>query len=160
MGKIKSRNIFSGYANLGQISLALLALQLYNDKSGQQGKSLDVEAIHHQISRETFPGIETDLESHFVNHFDHLTDYAAAYYGYLWSKVFACDVFQQIDENDGLLDADWGRKYASTILCPGGSKDPNEFLEEFLGREPSIEPFLNTIGIGTKMEDGEEEEEE
>jgi len=34
-----------------------------------------------------------------------------------------------------------------SIYAPGGSRDANELIEEFLGRKRSIQPFLKSIGI-------------
>jgi thimet oligopeptidase len=87
-----------------------------------------------------------DPEDRFYTNFGHLTEYAAKYYGYLWSKVFAKDLFAYIKEH-GLLNPDVGQKYISAVLGKGGSKDPNELLKDFLGRDPSQEAFLKDIGL-------------
>lgn len=77
--------------------------------------------------------------------------YDAGYYGYLWSKVFAQDMFTQFQKN-GLFDSQTGKKYLQTILEPGGSKDPNDLIREFLGREPNQAAFLETLGISQGAE--------
>lgn len=40
-----------------------------------------------------------------------------------------------------------GRRYRHTVLEKGGSRDEMESLKEFLGREPSTEPFYKELGI-------------
>ena len=39
-------------------------------------------------------------------------------------------------------------KLRKEIYEPGDSRDVNVSIENFLGRERSIDPFLKTIGIG------------
>jgi len=34
-----------------------------------------------------------------------------------------------------------GRRYRRVVLEKGGSKDPTDILEDFLGRKPSMESF-------------------
>ena len=40
-----------------------------------------------------------------------------------------------------------GRHYRRTILEAGGTQDGADLLRAFLGREPSMEPFLREIGL-------------
>ena len=76
--------------------------------------------------------------------FGHLTEYASCYYGYLWSRIFAQDVFSHI-EKGGLLNPKMGRRYVHHILRPGGNRDPNMMLNNFLGRDPSQDAFMKSI---------------
>ena len=87
-----------------------------------------------------------DTENHLYANFGHLCGYDAKYYGYMWSKVFALDIFEQIKEA-GLLNPTIGCKYTQTILCKGGTKDPNFLLEDFLGRKPENLAFLKNMGL-------------
>ena len=75
-----------------------------------------------------------------------MPEYAAKYYGYLWSKVFALDLFAQIKKH-GLLNADIGTKYVHDVIGKGGSVDPNTLLKNFLGREPNDEAFFDDMGL-------------
>lgn len=45
------------------------------------------------------------------------------------------------------MDKEQGRRYRRTVLEKGGSQDEMEFLTEFLGREPSTEPFYRELGL-------------
>ena len=69
--------------------------------------------------------------------------YEAGYYGYMWSEVLALDMLSAFGGN--LLDPAVGRRYRRTILEPGGSRPPQELVEEFLGRKPSPDAFFAEI---------------
>ncbi|XVF85164.1 hypothetical protein PTKIN_Ptkin17bG0096300 [Pterospermum kingtungense] len=68
--------------------------------------------------------------------------YEAACYSRLWSEVFAADIFTS-KFRDGLLDQSVGMQFRTKVLAPGGAKDPVEILTDFLGREPSIQTFID-----------------
>ena len=79
--------------------------------------------------------------------FAHLVGgYDAAYYSYLWSEVFAADMFESAFAREPLCRAN-GERYRRLVLARGGSLDAAVFLREFLGREPSLEPFLKSKGL-------------
>ena len=84
--------------------------------------------------------------THFQAAFGHLTGYQAGYYGYLWSLVYAEDMFQRFQEL-GMLSPKAGREYRKTILSRGGTVDEMQMVREFLGREPRMEPFLKNLGL-------------
>jgi len=72
--------------------------------------------------------------------------YQSQYYGYLWSQVYSCDVFAEF-EKGGVMNKDLGLKYRTIILGPGGSKDSDINMKEFLGREPNDEAFMRMNGF-------------
>jgi len=79
--------------------------------------------------------------------FSHLMNgYDAGYYGYLWSKVYAQDIFSRF-ENEGVLNPAIGWLYRQEILAPGESRPETESLRAFLGRAPSDRAFLDYLGI-------------
>ena len=79
--------------------------------------------------------------------FDHIMGgYEAGYYGYQWSKVFAEDVFTKFEKN-GYLDEKTGLEYRQKILSPGGSRDPDDMVRDFLGRESNNKAYLKSLGI-------------
>ncbi|HVO00054.1 MAG TPA: M3 family metallopeptidase [Steroidobacteraceae bacterium] len=79
--------------------------------------------------------------------FNHLmAGYDGGYYGYLWSKVYAQDMFSKFQEA-GLEDPAIGMRYRQMILVPGGSEEPDVLLRRFLGREVSYDPFYEDIGL-------------
>jgi thimet oligopeptidase len=84
--------------------------------------------------------------SHFICSFTHLNGYGANYYGYLWSKVYAQDIFSVFEKN-GVLSPATGVKYRKDILQVGGQEDEMAMLRHFLGREPNSKAFLKSLGI-------------
>ncbi len=81
----------------------------------------------------------------FEASFGHLDGYSAIYYTYMWSLVIAKDLFSEFKKK-GLLDPAVSGRYRQFILAPGGSKDANRLVEEFLGRPAdfgSYEVWLN-----------------
>ncbi len=80
--------------------------------------------------------------------FGHLMGgYEAGYYSYLWSKVYAEDLFTRFKEA-GIMDEKTGLGYREIILAPGGSRHPDEMVREFLGRESNSDAFMESIGLG------------
>ena len=78
--------------------------------------------------------------------FNHLSGYGANYYGYLWSRVFAQDIFSVFEKN-GVMDSDTGERYRKEILEVAGSQQEMDMLRHFLGREPNSEAFMRSIGL-------------
>lgn len=138
---IEAKNIAVANWVLGQLFYSQLALCFFNE-----GPITDLQKRMKELRDEIIVSTVCDPEDRFYSNFGHLTEYAAKYYGYLWSKVFAKDLFAYIKEH-GLLNPDVGQKYISAVLSKGGSKDPNELLKDFLGRDPSQEAFLKDIGL-------------
>jgi thimet oligopeptidase len=84
--------------------------------------------------------------THFICGFTHLNSYGANYYGYLWSKVYAQDLFS-VFEQHGVLDQATGVRYRKDILQEGAQEDEMAMLRHFLGREPNSAAFLKSLGI-------------
>lgn len=138
---IELKNFSTGDTVLQQAFYALLSLEYY-----KEGKKKDTTQILHNLCARVLSNTECSQDDHMQAAFGHLTSYGARYYGYMWSKVFALDLFEQIKQV-GLLNPTIGTKYVDTVLSKGGSKDPNELLKDFLGREPNQEAFFKDLGL-------------
>jgi thimet oligopeptidase len=84
--------------------------------------------------------------THFITAFGHLNGYAANYYGYLWSKVFAEDMFS-VFKRKGVMDPKTGLRYRKEILEKASTKEEMDMLRAFLGREPNSDAFLKALGL-------------
>lgn len=125
-----------------QCLLSLISLQLF-DKNPEQ----DIDQTVQEINKRYIKHVSFDPEAHFCAAFGHLTNYGAKYYSYMWSKVFAIDVFYHIKKLGGLDNPEVGERFVQLVLGRGGSVDPDIMLKEYLGRAPSQEAFIQDLGI-------------
>lgn len=104
----------------------------------------DPTELMRQMWMEDLPHSAIGDNNHFHDSWWHFSDYGPKYYCYLWSEVFAADLFEKI-QRGGLLNPAMGKEYSQAILSKGGSQDPEQMLIEFLGRKPSSESFLKQL---------------
>ena len=127
-----------------QLSFGLLDLALHS-QINSMNKENAVELSNKILSDVFLPVPEGTT---FVTYFGHLMGYDAGYYGYAWADAIAADMETVFKEApDGFYDKAAGRRLRDEIYAPGGSRDVEESIRIFLGRERSIEPFLKKIGI-------------
>jgi thimet oligopeptidase len=140
---LAAKNVGSGMSASGQVFLGTFDLTLHDkyDPDGEKTTTDVLKEVQKEISL-----IDYVEGTHFHTAFGHLTGYASSYYGYLWSKVYAQDMFSVFDEN-GIMDTETGIRYRDIILASGSSKDELELVKEFLGREPNNEAFLKELGL-------------
>ena len=138
---IMIKNLDSGDFTKRQLTFAKTSLEYFKN-----GRSKDTTAIMRSFQKEMRPYIAAMPEDHFQASFGHLTGYASKYYGYLWSKVYALDLFDYI-KSHGLLDENVGKRYVQCILSKGGSRPPQDLLREFLGRDPNSKAFFKDLGF-------------
>ncbi len=137
---IASKHVGTGDSMLRQISFARLSLDYY------LGGQKPVEALWRSVTERIRPYIVSDPLNKGYCSFVHLSGYGPNYYGYLWSEVFALDLFAQIKQH-GLRNPEIGAKYVNEVLSKGGGTDPEELLRTFLGREPSTDAFFKDLGL-------------
>lgn len=99
-----------------------------------------------QIWKQELPHTSLDKNNHFHASWWHFSNYGPKYYSYLWSEVFACEIFEKIREG-GLLNPKMGAAYIKAILGKGGSQDPEQMVIDFLGRKPSTARFLKQLDL-------------
>jgi len=73
--------------------------------------------------------------THWHSRFGHLVTYGAGYYGYLYSQVFAGDIWRECFEGNS-MSRDAGDRIWKKMLIHGGAHDPHLMLEDLLGRRP------------------------
>lgn len=137
---IKIKNLDTGFFLKRQISLAYLSLACFNQRIDD-----DMKHEYQLLFERLMPYQDYCPEENFISSFGHLMGYGAQYYGYLWSKVFALDLFDYIKEHG--MSPEVGEKYRDLVIGMGGSKDPYELLCDFLGRQPNSDAFFKDMGI-------------
>lgn len=137
---VELKKFSTGSFITGQLIFSELALAYF------EAADVNVDAVLQKLSKEIAVHTLLDPQDHMYAAFGHLTGYGPKYYGYLWSNVFAQDLFNEI-KKEGLLNRTVGKRYVDAILSKGGSADPNELLFNFLGRAPSEDAFIENMGL-------------
>ncbi|KAK6331058.1 hypothetical protein TWF718_003248 [Orbilia javanica] len=145
---IKSKHVNDGLFNLRQLHFGIFDMRVH-ELTLPQDEGLDSSATYNNL-RSEIAGLDGPTDPKFgqgQTTFGHLMGgYDAGYYGYLWSLVFASDMyFTGFKKNP--MDPENGRRYRHEVLEKGGSRDEMESLKAFLGREPNSEAFFKELGI-------------
>jgi len=138
------RQAESGFHTLRQCMYALFALRLMTNsdlsyKPAELWQSLDSRYFSDLLKYE--PTI------HDYAAFGHLAAaelYGAKYYSYLWTKVFAIDLYAQIKQNN--YNGQYSEKVRQ-LLSAGGSVPSYDLLTAFLEREPNQDAFFAALGL-------------
>jgi thimet oligopeptidase len=136
---IAKKKYDAGYSFCRQLVFADFSLTLYEmDKP-------DIHAVLKKMLQRYLPELSLQDEHRMYASFGHLMGYAASYYGYMWSLVFACDIFGQLKAEG--LTPQAGARFADMLLAKGGSVDPAKLLKNFLGRKPSEKAFFEAYDL-------------
>ena len=140
---IAAKNMNVGLKSLRQMLFASVD-QSYHTQGDIEDTTAVYRALQNKIARIPMsPGVHPEAS------FGHLMGYDSGYYGYMWSLVFAEDMFSRFKQ-EGVLNPAIGRRYRELILESGSARDEAQLLREFLGREPNEDAFLKSIGLGAK----------
>jgi peptidyl-dipeptidase Dcp len=84
------------------------------------------------------------------SYFQHIwsANYAAAYYGYLWTQMLEDDAFAWFTAHGGLTRAN-GDRFRDLVLSRGHSQEYDTIFRAFYGKDPDIEPMLQDKGLAT-----------
>jgi thimet oligopeptidase len=140
---LAAKNVGSGLSNTQQVFYGLIDFTLHDkyDPTSATTTTEIVEELQNKIT--LYPYLDG---THMQAAFGHLMGYAAGYYGYLWSLVYAQDMFSVFEKN-GVMDVETGLRYRDIIFANGGSRDELEMVIEFLGREPNQDAYFKSIGL-------------
>ncbi|MDR3606044.1 MAG: Zn-dependent oligopeptidase [Oligoflexia bacterium] len=138
---IAARDFNQGYFYTRQLYLGIYDMLLHTTSGAVDSTRLQDELYKQVIGLDPIPG------GHFQAGFGHLMGgYDAGYYGYLWSKVYAEDMFTKFKKG-GLLSPVVGGQYRETVLANGNLEDAMDLLRQFLGREPDSKAFFKMLHI-------------
>lgn len=140
-GMLKARRLGSGIETEFQFFLGQMDQAFHTNPTG----SVDTTATMMEVFSTTMLYEPVPLSFYHAS-FGHLTGYQGAYYGYMWSLVYAQDMFQRFEEL-GVLSPEAGKYYRDKVLGRGGSKDAMDMLIDYLGREPKMDAFLRHLGL-------------
>jgi len=141
----KARNFQSAMQMIRQLEFALFDFRLHMEYVPEQATR--VREILKEV-REQVAVIQPPAFNRFENGFTHIFGggYAAGYYSYKWAEVLSADAYSAFEET-GIFNSDTGKKFLSSVLEQGGSREPMELFVEFRGREPTIDALLRHSGL-------------
>lgn len=139
-----AKNLSSGMGAQRSLRSCLYDLNLYDLYQPEIG--LDTDDLWRQID-EKMGVLPLYIEgTHPQGSWIHINTHPVYYYGYLWSEVYAQDMFTVFEEN-GLLDSETGIRYRELILANGTQRDIVEAVEEFLGRPSNNKAYIKSLGL-------------
>ncbi len=128
-----------------QFAFAEIDLTLHG--AHPDGEPYDCVAMSNPVLEKVF--LPIDPNTAFVAYLGHLVGYDGGYYGYAWADAIAADMATVFEKApNGFLDQQAGMSLRNEIYAPGGSREIDTSIHNFLGRERAIQPFLKTLGIG------------
>ena len=146
----RSHQLNQGFATTEYLASAYLDLAWH---SLEEPSAVDAAAL--EAATMARIGLPAPIQQRYrTPYFSHSMggEYAAAYYGYIWSGVLDADAFQAFRERGDLFDPATARAFRTHILEKGGSEDPLELFRRFRGREPRVEALLSRRGLALAPE--------
>ena len=141
---IDAKLLNKGTFDLRQVAYSLIDMVIHTE--GAEDPNAVFKRIFNEVTK-----YELLDETRFEAGFGHLMSplYAAGYYSYTWSQVYAEDIFTKFEEN-GFMNSKIGTEYRQKILAPGGSLDPDDMVKSFLGREMKTDAYMKSLGLDGK----------
>jgi thimet oligopeptidase len=142
---IAGKNLGSGLDAENQFYYALTDLRYESTSDGKVDTTKVATDLYPEVTMYSFKPEGTYYQASF----GHLMHYNAGYYGYMWSKVYACDMARRFKEL-GMLSPEAGKYYRQKVISQGGTKDAMDLLKDYLGREPKLDAFVEDLGLKAK----------
>lgn len=145
---LQARTFQAGTLMLRQLLFGLTDLELFHryDPNGSESPY----EVYKRIARDVAV-LQPIEEDHFLNSFGHIFAgaYAAGYYSYKWAEVMSADLFSAFENhlNDKEQIAQIGRRLRQTLYALGGSREPLQVFQDFMGRTYSTEALLRHSGL-------------
>jgi len=136
---LKGKQHMVSYGVVRQLIFALFDIKLHTENTK------DTAVMYAKLIKK-YTDVVLPKTQIFPAGFGHMMGYDAGYYGYMWSKVFAVDMFSRF-KRAGLLNKKVGYEYRKIILERGSSEEEMKLLEKFLKRKSDNKAFLKEIGL-------------
>ena len=141
---VRSRNFMAATGCLRQVSLGLLDMAYYTQKSEFTD---DIMTFEKQAWRKAILGRQR-TDTCMTVQFSHIMagGYAAGYYSYKWAEVLEADAFA-VFKREGIFNPATAQRFRDCILSKGGTENPMILYKRFKGGEPTIDALLKRNGI-------------
>jgi thimet oligopeptidase len=142
--KRNAKNVSSGLGAQGSLRACIYDMNLYDKYNPEH--PLDTDKLWKDIDAQMGVMDRHIDGTHPQASWIHINTHPVYYYGYLWSEVYAQDMFTVFKKN-GLRDTETGIKYRKLILANGGQRDIDRAVEEFLGRPSNNKAYIKSLGL-------------
>jgi len=141
---LQSKKVGSGLAAIQMLERCLYDMNLYDKYNPAAPTPTDDiwKLTNKQLDVMDFYGPNTHYQANWI----HVNTHPVYMYGYLWSEVYALDMFTQFEKN-GLLDTKTGIRYRELILANGTQRDIVKAVNEFLGRPSDNKAYIKSLGL-------------
>ena len=141
---LQSKKVGGGLAAIQMLQRCLYDMNLYDKYNAANPVPTDDiwKAIDKQLDVMDFYVPNTHYQANWI----HVNTHPVYMYGYLWSEVYALDMFTQFEKN-GLLDTKTGVRYRELILANGTQGDIVKAVNEFLGRPSDNKAYVKSLGL-------------
>ncbi|MCB0383219.1 MAG: Zn-dependent oligopeptidase [Psychroserpens sp.] len=141
---VNAKNVSSGLSAQGSLRSCIYDMNLYDKYNPND--PLDTDQLWRDIDKQ-MGVMDWYIEgTHPQASWIHINTHPVYYYGYLWSEVYAQDMFTVFEKN-GLRDQQTGVKYRKLILANGSQRPVDETVEEFLGRPMNNKAYIKSLGL-------------
>ena len=142
---IKTKHVNTGLANSRQLHFGLFDMALHTIEDEEKLAVLDIKSLWNNLRENVTLISNGGYDNIGYATFGHIAGgYESGYYGYLYSQVFATDIYYTHFKADP-MNVESGLRYRDIILKNGGSKEILDILEELLGRKPNSNAFFKEI---------------
>jgi thimet oligopeptidase len=143
---LNSQSALVGHSYRRQISFGLADLRLHRlaDEALLPQTPQQLYAMSNADFSRYYP---VDPDTGFLASFEHLfAGYDAGYYGYAWADVMAADIAGTFRRSvQGFQDDALGHRLRMSIYAKGNTREPDESIREYLGRDFNDKAFLEEL---------------
>jgi len=132
------RNMLNGWHYSRQLTFSITDMEIHSKLYNNDAKSVYDKYLKEICKMES---LENTNEMASFGHL--MGGYEAGYYGYLWSLVYAKDLFSMFKGRE--LDSELGKKLREEVLSYGSIRTSLISIRKFLGRNESSDAFLSSL---------------
>ncbi|KAJ6031938.1 thimet oligopeptidase [Penicillium herquei] len=147
LGAAKQLN--QGILTLRQVAFSMFDMQIHNPDTHEDIEAMHISEAYYSLLESTTGlgglGNGYDLGHGHATTSHYVWGQEACYYSYLYTRALAADIWSSCFK-ESPLSQQAAIKYRHLILDHGGSKDEHKAVEEFLGRAPTSDAYLQDLG--------------
>jgi len=136
----KNKNFNISFFYLRQILLISYDLQVHSIMNNEEITKDNLYNLWFELHDQLYP-YSLDKNIYPMCRFEHLIGYEANYYSYMWTNIYAMDIFSEFKKN-GFYDTKTGLKFRKEIFEKGGEVEGPKMIENFLGRSVNEKAFF------------------